>query len=125
MSNNDFRNEMKRRTKKYGLETIKLVRDLPRGRTEDSMANQLLRSGTAVGANYRSACRGKSIKDFIAKMGIVEEEADESVYWLELLTESGIVAKEKTEKLINEGNQLTAICVSAIRNSKLTAKTKD
>jgi four helix bundle protein len=122
MSNNDFRNEMKRQTRKYALETVRLVKELPRGRTEDSLANQLLRSGTSVGANYRSACRGKSIKDFISKMGVVEEEADESVYWLELLVDSGILEREKAEGLINEGNQLTAICVSAIRNSRQTLK---
>jgi len=125
MSNQEFRNEMKKRTKKYGLETIALVKEIPRGRTEDALANQYLRSGTAVGANYRSACRGKSIKDFISKMGIVEEEADESVYWLELMVESGIIQKNRAEKLINEGNQLTAICVSAIRNSRQTLKNQD
>ena len=114
---------MKRRTKSYALETIRIVKELPRGRTEDTLANQLLRSGTSVGANYRSACRGKSVKDFISKMGIVEEEADESVYWLEILVDSGILEREKAEKLVSEGNQLTAICVSAIRNSRQISKT--
>ena len=79
----------KQRTRKFGLDVIRLTENLPRNRAADIIARQLLRSGTSVGANYRSACRGKSTSDVIAKLSIVEEEADESVYWMDLLTDSG------------------------------------
>ena len=78
--------EVKRRTKQFALRVIRLVESLPRGRTADVIGNQLLHSGTSVGANYREACRAKSNADFISKMGTVEEETDESLYWMELLT---------------------------------------
>jgi four helix bundle protein len=73
-------NDLKQRTQKFALKIIKLVETLPRGRTADVLGNQLLRSGTSVGANYRAACRARSSADFISKMGIVEEEIDESLY---------------------------------------------
>jgi four helix bundle protein len=73
-------NDLKQRTKMFALKIIKLVETLPRGRTADVLGNQLLRSGTSVGANYRAACRARSSADFISKMGIVEEEIDESLY---------------------------------------------
>ena len=82
--------EMKQRTKLFALGIIQLVESLPKERTAEVLGRQLLRSGTSVGSNYRSACRAKSIADFISKMGIVEEEADESLYWMELLIEAGI-----------------------------------
>src|SRR5947207_15435942 len=85
MDNDDLRP----RTKAYALRVIRLVESLPRNRTADVIGKQLLRSATSVGANYRAACRAKSPADFTAKMGIVEEEADESLYWMELLIESG------------------------------------
>ena len=78
---------------------------------------QLLRSGTSVGANYRAACRARSSAEFISKMGIVEEEADESVYWLELLADSGISVRD-TPNLMKEANELLAISVSSIRTAK-------
>ena len=81
----------KQRTKKLALWIIELVEALPRGRTADVIARQLLRSATSVGANYRAACRGKSAADVLAKLAIVEEEADETAYWLELLIEAAIV----------------------------------
>ena len=80
--------ELKARTKQFALRVIRLVESLPRGRTADVIGKQLLRSGTSVGANYRAACRAKSTADFISKMGTVEEEADESLYWMELLIEA-------------------------------------
>ena len=89
--------DMKRKTMQFGLDIIKLVESLPRGRTADVVGKQLLRSGVSVGANYRSACRARSTADFISKMGIVEEEADESMYWMELLVESGIVGFKAVE----------------------------
>jgi len=82
--------ELKRRTYRLAVETIWFVESLPRNRAGDVLGKQLLRSGTSVGANYRAACRGRSRVDFLAKLGIVEEEADETVYWLELIEQSGL-----------------------------------
>jgi four helix bundle protein len=111
-------NDLKQRTKMFALKIIKLVETLPRGRTADVLGNQLLRSGTSVGANYRAACRARSSADFISKMGIVEEEIDESLYWIELLETSGMVSHEKVTDLLNEANQLTAITVASIKTAK-------
>ncbi len=110
--------ELKRRTKQFALRVIRLVESLPKGRTADVIGHQLLRSGTSVGANYRAACRAKSNADFISKMGIVEEEADESIYWMELLIESGILRIEKLESLMKEADELVAITVSSINTAK-------
>jgi four helix bundle protein len=88
------KDEMKSRTKLYALRIIKLVDSLPQGRVAGVIGHQLLRSGTSVGSNYRSSCRAKSTADFLAKLAIVEEEGDESIYWMELLSESGIVKAE-------------------------------
>jgi four helix bundle protein len=111
-------NDLKQRTKMFALKIIKLVETLPRGRTADVLGNQLLRTGTSVGANYRAACRARSSADFISKMGIVEEEIDESLYWIELLETSGMVSHEKVTDLLNEANQLTAITVASITTAK-------
>jgi four helix bundle protein len=110
--------EMKQRTKKFALRVIKLVESLPATRTSAVLGKQLLRSGTSVGANYRAACRAKSLPDFIAKLGIVEEEADESVYWIELLIDSNQIKLKLVESLLDEANQIVAIVVSALRTSK-------
>ena len=106
--------ELKGRTKQFALRVIRLVEALPRGKTADVLGRQLLRSGTSAGANYRVACRAKSTTDFIAKMGIVEEETDESVYWMELLVEAGITKAELLEALMKEGNEILAISVDSI-----------
>ncbi len=110
--------EMKRRTKQFALRVIRLVESLPRGRTADVIGNQLLRSGTSVGANYRAACRAKSNADFISKMGIVEEETDESLYWMELLIEAQIVESVKLASLMKEADELLAITVSSIKTAR-------
>ena len=89
------KDDLQARTQTYALRVIKLVESLPLNRTTDVMGKQLLRAATSVGANYRAACRAKSSADFIAKMGIVEEEADECLYWMELLIESGLVDGEE------------------------------
>jgi four helix bundle protein len=94
--------EMKQRTKLFALGIIQLVESLPKERIAGVLGGQLLRSGTSVGSNYRSACRAKSIADFISKMGIVEEEADESLYWMELLIEAGIEVSVKMDALMRE-----------------------
>ncbi|MGA7732671.1 MAG: four helix bundle protein [Chloroflexia bacterium] len=110
--------DLRQRTKAYALRVVNLVQSLPRDLTTDVLARQLLRCGTSVGANYRSACRAKSQADFIAKMSIVEEEADESVFWLELLVESGVLSQSRLADLIQEGNELVAIAVSSIRTAR-------
>lgn len=110
--------ELKRRTKQFALRVVRFVEALPRGRTADVLGRQLLRSGTSLGANYRAACRAKSTADFISKMGTVEEEADESVYWMELLVEAGIVKADRLESLMKEGNEILAITVASINTAK-------
>ena len=109
---------LKQRTKKFALLIIKLVEALPRGRTADVIGRQLLRSGTSVGANYRSACRAKSTADFISKMGTVEEETDESLYWMELLIEAEIVESVKLESLMNEADEILAMTVASINTAR-------
>lgn len=109
---------LKQRTKHFALEIIKLVESLPSGKTCDVLGRQLLRSGTSVGANYRAACRAKSPADFIFKMGIVEEEADESGFWIELLVETGKLNGDTAVSLLKECNELVAITVASIRTAK-------
>jgi len=111
-------NELKERTKHFALEIIKLVENFPRNKVGDIIGRQLIRSATSIGANYRSACRAKSHADFIAKMGIVEEEADESLYWLELAIESNLVEKEKVAILLQEANELTSIFTASRKTAK-------
>jgi four helix bundle protein len=111
-------NEMKKRTKAYGLAIIKLVESLPNTPTNRVIGNQLLKCGTSVGANYRASCRAKSKADFIAKMGIVEEEADETVYWMEMLVDAGIVPSSAVAELCVEGDQIVAITVSSINTAR-------
>jgi len=115
---------MKARTKRLALRIIRLVSSLPNTSVANTLGKQLLRSGTSVGANYRSACRAKSTSDFICKLSIVEEEADESVYWMELLVESEIVAPALLVDLIDETNQIVSIVVAAIKTSKLKRNPK-
>jgi four helix bundle protein len=116
--------EMKKRTKEMASRIIRLVESLPETRTSKILGGQLLRSGTSVGANYRAACRAKSTADFIAKLAIVEEEGDESIYWIELLVESKQVKIELVESLLDECNQILSIVVSAIKTSKLKRNPK-
>lgn len=109
---------LKERTRQFALAMIRLVEELPRTRTAEVIGRQLLRCGTSVGANYRAACRARSRADFIAKMGIVEEEADESAYWLSLLVDAGILSHEQAEPLADEADQLVAIVVSSINTAR-------
>jgi four helix bundle protein len=110
--------EMKSRTKQFALRIIRLVESLPSSRTGKVIGNQLLRSGTSVGANYRAACRAKSTADFINKLAIVEEEADESIYWIELLVGSDQIKQTLVENLLTETNEILSIIVSSIKTSK-------
>ena len=105
--------DLKNRTKQFALRVIRLVESLPKGPTATVVGRQLLRAGTSVGSNYRSACRAKSPADFICKMGIVEEEADESLYWMELLVEANIVREKRLEPLMKEAGELVAIAVAS------------
>ena len=112
------KDEMKHRTKRFALEVIRLVESLPKTITAATLGRQLLRAGTSVGANYRAACRARSAADFVAKMGIVEEEADESIYWMELLCEAGILSQNKITQLRDEAGELLAITVSSIKTAR-------
>ena len=112
------RDEFKLRTKQFARRVIKVVEALPGGRSADVIARQLLRSAMSVGANYRAACRGRSRAEFIAKMGIVEEEADECVYWLEMIIASELLSADLLEDLLDEANQLVAMTVASIKTAR-------
>ena len=103
------------RTKGIALRTIRLVNSLSWQGASGVIGKQLLRSATSVGANYRAACRAKSTADLIAKLGIVEEEADECLYWMELLIEAEIVPEAKLKSLMGEVNEIVAMTVSSIK----------
>jgi four helix bundle protein len=111
--------EMKARTKKYALRVIKAVQSLSDDRVANVLGAQLLRAGTSVGANYRAACRAKSTADFVNKLKIVEEEGDESLFWMELLVESGLTAERKLAELMKEGDEIVAMIVAAIKTTRL------
>ena len=116
--------ELKQKTKNLALRVIRLVESLPETKSSKVIGNQLLRSATSVGANYRAACRAKSTADFIAKLAIVEEEADESIYWIELLIESNQVGTKLVANLLSEFDEVVAIIVSAIKTTKLRRNPK-
>lgn len=106
------------RTKALAVRIMKLVDALPSKRSTEVIGKQLIRSATPVGANYRAAKRGRSTAEFLAKLGIVEEEADETSYWLELLAESGHVKAEKLTALRDEVNSITAMIVRSIKTAR-------
>lgn len=106
--------DMKKRTKQFGLRVINLVASLPRNNVCYALGQQLLRSGTSVGSNYRAACRSRSTAEFLAKLGVVEEECDESNYWIEMLVDSHQVKANAVANLLKEGNEILAIIVSSI-----------
>ena len=108
---------LKARTKVFALRILRLYRSLP---TEEAriLGRQLLRSSTSIGANYRAACRGRSRAEFAAKLGIVLEEADETVFWLELIQEGNIFPAEKLRDLVREANELVSIFVASVRTVK-------
>jgi len=114
--------EMKKRTKEFAKEIIRLCRQLPNDREGRLIGNQIFRSGTSVAANYRSACRAKSKADFIAKLAIVEEEADETLFWLELITEMEILDKASLDFLMQENDEIIAIIVSSIKTARRAKK---
>src|SRR5260370_16134828 len=117
--------ELKRRTQRFAIDVIIFVEELPQKRSLTVLSNQLLRCSSSVGANYRSACKGKSTADFINKIVIVEEEADESIYWLELMEESGLVDSKNIFPLKKEANELTAIFTAIGKTAKANQATKN
>jgi four helix bundle protein len=110
--------QLKKRTKDFGIRTVKVVEKLPAKRSAETIGHQLLRSGTSVGANYRAACRARSDAEFRAKLGICEEEADEAIYWLELIAELGYLRASLLDDLICEANAILAIIVASIKTSR-------
>jgi four helix bundle protein len=105
--------EMKQRTKQFALRVLKLADALPKTRSGNAIGGQIVRSGTSVAANYRALCRAKSRADFINKTSIVEEEADESCFWLELLVDAGLLGSRQVQPLLQEANEITAILVAS------------
>ena len=114
--------DLRVRTREFSLRVIRLYAALPKSKAAFVIGDQLLRSATSVGAHYREACRARSDAEFIAKLGGGQQELEESLYWLELLMESGTIPKERLTDLYDEGDQLMAILITCIRNGK---KTKD
>lgn len=105
----------KARTKKLAVAIIKQMDKLPQSRAADVVAKQIIRSGTSIGANYRAACRAKSTPDMINKMKIVEEESDETMYWLEILIEAGLLPQEQAAGTYQETNEILAMTVASIK----------
>ena len=118
MSTLDRAADLKSRTKTFAIRIVRLYRSLPRATDAQVLGKQLLRSGTSVAANYRAACRSRSKAEFISKMSIVLEEADETAFWLELMAETDTVDGERTKSLLKETNELVAIFGASIRTAK-------
>jgi len=110
--------ELKIRTKQFALGIIKLINELPNTKTGNAIGNQLIRSGTSVAANYRASCRARSNAEFISKIHIVEEECDESLFWLELIEESSILRNDLLFEIMKEADELTAIFTASGRTAK-------
>ena len=110
--------ELKERTKQFAIRVVRLFRSLPKTDEAKVIGKQALRSGTSVAANYRAVRRARSKAEFVARMGVVVEEADETVFWLELLVETGIVAQARMDGLLTEANELLAIFAASQRTSK-------
>ena len=112
------RAEFRRRTFEFGTRCIRLAESLPKTTVSRIIANQLIRAATSVGANYRAAIRSRSRADFVAKMGIIEEECDETVYWIEVLVELGLLPEKRTSALQQEANEILAVTVSSIKTAR-------
>lgn len=111
-------NELKRRTKQFALRVMALVESLPRTLLGRAIGNQLVRCGTSVGANYRAACRGRSRAEFVARLGTVEEEADESGHWMELIIEGKLLAARRVIPLLQESEELAAIMAASRKTAQ-------
>jgi four helix bundle protein len=114
------REEMKKRTKTFALRVVKCVQSLPADQVSRVLGNQLLRAGTSVGANYRAVCRAKSNADFVNKLKIVEEEADESLFWMELLVDAGLVRANLLASLMAEADEILRIFVASSKTARAT-----
>lgn len=115
---------MRQRTKEFALRVIRLVRHMPRSVEGRALAQQIVRSGTSIGANYRAACRGRSRAEFAAKLGVALEEADETVWWLELIIESETLATHRVQPLLEEAKELTAILSAGHRSTRRKPATR-
>jgi four helix bundle protein len=116
--NNEKTEQLKRRTKQFGLRAIRLVQALPNGKVADIVGRQLLRAATSVGANYRSALHGRSTAEFLSRLGVVEEEIDESLYWMEMLVEAGLIGQQRLAALMREADEIASIIVAAIKTTR-------
>jgi four helix bundle protein len=114
----DKHQELRRRTKDFALRIMRMCRTIPSTRETNIINNQILRSATGVAANYRAVGLARSKAEFISKLGIVIEEADETVFWLELLSDSGIIPASKLRELMAEGNELVAIFLASLKTAK-------
>jgi len=117
--------ELKIRTKLFAVMIIKLIEDLPCTKAGHTIGNQIIRSGTSVAANYRAACRARSNADFISKITIVEEECDETLFWLELIVEADLLRKEKLHGIIKEADELTAIFTASGKTARFNNPKKN
>ena len=116
--------DLKKRTKQFALRILKLVAALPKTLAGKTIGGQLIRAGTSVGANYRAACRARSKLEFVARIGIVEEEADESALWMELIIESELLKLHLVQPLLDEANELAKIMSSSRKSASESLKTK-
>jgi four helix bundle protein len=116
--------ELKQRTKDFALRIIELVRAMPSSLDGRAISSQIIRSGTSVAANYRSACRARSRPEFVAKLGIVIEEADETALWLELIIESGILAQKQVSPLLQEAREIVAIMTASVKSAGTQSSNK-
>ena len=114
--------EMKNRTKQFALRVLKIADAIPVNRSGNAIANQIVRSGTSVAANYRALCRAKSRADFVNKTSIVEEEADESSFWLELIVDAGLLTAARVQPLLDEADEITAILVASRKTAIANAR---
>ena len=112
------RQEFWQRTFQFGIRCISVAQSLPSTPVAQIIVRQLIRAATSVGANYRAALRSRSRADFVSKMGIVEEECDEAVYWIEVLLELGLIAEKRTKELLQEANEIIAVTVSSIKTAR-------
>jgi four helix bundle protein len=110
--------ELKERTFRFGVRVIRVVESLQKSAIGHILGHQLLRAGTSVGADYRAAARARSRADFIAKLGIMEEECDEAIFWMQLLIEVQIVKRARVDTLLKEGDELLSIVVSSINTAR-------
>jgi four helix bundle protein len=115
--------EFKKRTMAFAMRVVRLVVSQPKSEFNYVIGKQLLRAATSVGANYRSACRAKSRADFISKMTTVEEECDESLYWMELMVRAGVMKRQALEELMKEANEILSLVVASIRSDLLPLST--